>query len=178
MKTKQIIFQRAISLMFACTALLVFNCSTSDDGDDGDDQPQNISFKVDITKIRATDIKDSEDTALEVYGIVMSRLNVGTTTDERALWSVDADNYLSVNYNDMQLSGSVTFTISEDNLSNSTITVDANLMELDFGNPHDNIGQEEATVSLNSITSAEEFQLSFTESSGQNLSLSYRITRL
>lgn len=162
-------------LIIITLSFCVFSCSK--DNDDDQDS-ETISFRVNMTKINALDIKDAEENALEIYGIVLSSLNVGTTTDERTIWEISEDDYLSVDFNDQQLSGSVTFTIAEQNVSDSTITIEANLTELDFSNPDDNIGVETSMISLNSITDSEEFQISFTQSGGQHVSLSYRITKL
>ncbi|KAA3640574.1 MAG: hypothetical protein DWQ02_01855 [Bacteroidetes bacterium] len=178
MKTNQFISGAKVLVVFLLMIVTFFRCTVSGDGFEDMEPAEDISFQIDIKKIRATDIKESESSALEVYGVVSSRLNIGTITDERELWSVDADNYLSVDFNDMQLSGSVTFTISKDDLSGSTITTVADLMELDFSNPDDDLGLESSTISLSEVESTEEFQLTFVQSGGQNVSLSYSITRL
>ncbi|MEM6698539.1 MAG: hypothetical protein AAF599_09085 [Bacteroidota bacterium] len=80
--------------------------------------------------------------------------------------------------NDIQLSGSVTFTISAADLSDSEVTTTADLMERDFSNPDDNLGKESSTISLSEISAKEEFQLVFAPSGGQRVSLGYSVVRL
>lgn len=149
-----------------------------DDPIDGMDPIEEISFQVEVKKIRSTEIKEAEGDALEIYGLVTASLEVGTTTDERALLSIDEDNYISVELNDRQLDGSVTFTINEEDVAESVLTTEADLSELDFNNPHDPLGVVSSTVNLNEIFDTEEFQLTYPVAGGQGVSLSYSVTRL
>ena len=158
------------------------SCTSDDDDDMGTPAPAaDISYKVQLTKIKATDTSgegDANNTELEIFGELSTILSIGTTKDTRTLWAVEIEEALSVGQNDMQLTGSETFTISADDLAISSITCSGNLTENDGGGFTQRQGNESSTFSLASITGSQDFELTFSDPVGQTVVVTFVITRL
>lgn len=178
---------KKIKSIFAKTILVgilmatAASCS-SDDGEIETPPPAaDISFKVQLTKIKATDVSgegDVNNVELEIFGELSTILSIGSTDDTRILWTVESDEFISVGQNDTQLVGSTTFTISEDDLSNSSITCSGNLTENDGSGFTQFQGNESSTFSLASISSTQDVELTFSDTPGQTTVVTFLITRL
>lgn len=160
-------------------ALLVVTASCSKDEDEVEPTPDpDAQFRVELVKIRATEISGEGNDAMEVYGEIDAALNIGTTSDSRELWSTDQENNFSVTENDSQITGTANFTVGADDVNGASIVVTGDLLEWDGGSSVDDMGEESSTISLSSISGAQEFQLTFSNGGGQAIQLTYRVSRL
>lgn len=179
MKTLKTILAKSIFL--SIIVLTVFSCSKDEDEMEAPVKAEDIRFRVQLTKIKATDTSgegDANNDKLEIFGELSTYLTIGTTVDTKVLWSVDLENAISVGQNDSQLTGETTFTVSADQLGNSSITCAGDLEENDGGGFVQDQGEESSTFSLGSITGTQDIELTFSETSGQISVVTFIITRL
>lgn len=166
-------------LLLGMTLMTTISCS--EDEAETPVEPENISFRVSLTKIKATDTSgegDANNVELEIYGDLTTSLTIGTTEDTRVLWSTAMDEAISVGQNDTQLIGEATFTVPEDQLSNSSITCAGELDENDGGGFFQFQGDESSTFTLASITGTQDIELTFSEAAGQTVVVTFTVTRL
>ncbi|KPM33372.1 Hypothetical protein I595_275 [Croceitalea dokdonensis DOKDO 023] len=157
------------------------SCSSDEDEVEQPEPQVDISYRVQVTKIKATDTSgegNADNVELEIFGELSSSLTIGTTVDTRILWSADLENLISVGQNDTQLTGTTTFTVTEDELSTSSITCSGDLDENDGGGNIQNQGQESSTFSLANITDTQDIDLTFSEPAGQTVVVTFVVTRL
>ncbi len=168
-----------ITKMFLLVLLVVAaSCSKDEDEEESTPDP-DAQYRVELVKIRATDISGEGNDALEIYGEIDASLNIATTSDSRELWSRDQANNISVSENDSQIIGTVTFTVGPDDVNSASIVVVGDLLEFDGGDFVEDMGEESTTISLSSISGTQEFQLTFSNGDGdQVVELTYRVSKL
>lgn len=179
MKTIKSILSK--TLFIGILIVTAVSCSTDEDEMETPEPVADISYQVQLTKIKATDVSgegDANNVALEIFGELSTFLSIGTTVDTRTLWAVEIAEAISVGQNDTQLTGSTTFTISADDLVNSSITCSGNLIENDGSGFTQNQGNESSTFSLASITGSQDVDLTFSDPVGQTVVVTFVITRL
>lgn len=179
MKTQNFI-PKTLLLLILGFGLLTLN-SCSEDDDENSSEEQTISFRVNLTKIKATDTSgegSSTNVELEIFGELSTSLTLGTTVDSRLLWSADEENFISVGQNDTQLSGEATFTIAADKIGNSTITCAGDLLEYDGNGFVQEQGEASSTFALAAITGTQDIELTFSETAGQTSVVTFIVTRL
>lgn len=165
------------AMFISLLTLTAISCSNDEDEEAAPTPEPDVSFSVQLVKIRASEISGEGNDALEVFGEINASLNIGTTSDNRLLWSTDLENNLSVTENDSQISGAVTFTVKAEDVSSGSIVVAGDLQEWDGGTFIENLGQESITLSLTSISSPQEFQLTFSDAPNQTVALTYQVSR-
>lgn len=172
------IFRKSVLFLFA--ALVLVSCEKDDDDMEPTPVNQDVTFKVDLIKMTALDIKEGEVDALEVYGSIDAKLVRGNVTEENELWSANDDEYLSVELSDYPLTSSVSFTVDPEKISESKIELTAALMEHDFSddNPDENLGTETISTTLSAVSSTSTFQIVLDDSGGQHVQVTFSITRL
>lgn len=169
-------------LFLGMTLMTTVSCSKDED----ETEPPvvevaDIRFRVNLTKIKATDTSgegQADNVELEIYGDLTASLTIGTTVDTRVLWSTVIDEAISVGQNDTQLTGEATFTVPEDQLSNSSITCAGELDENDGNGFTQFQGDESSTFTLAAITGTQDVELTFSDTPGQTSVVTYTITRL
>lgn len=173
-----LVFRKSVLFLFASIFLL--SCKKEDDDPTPPAQSQNISFEVRLVKMVSLDIKESEDDHLEVYGTINADLIRGNVTEANELWSAGSAEYISVGLSDFPMNNAVTFTVSPENLSDSMIEMTSSLMEHDFSasNPDENLGTETISAPLSAVSSTSTFQVIHDASSGQEVQVTFSITRL
>lgn len=179
MKTLKTILTKSIFL--SIIVLTVFSCSKDEDEMEAPVKAEDIRFRVQLTKIKATDTSgegDANNDKLEIFGELSTYLTIGTTVDTKVLWTADIVDAISVGQNDTQLTGETTFTVSAEELGNSSITCAGELDENDGGGNVQFQGDESSTFSLASITATQDIELTFSETSGQITVVTFIITRL
>jgi len=172
-------FLKAFLFLFLTLALV--SCNDDDDDDDMNNAPpapQEVSFQVELIKMVALEIKDSEIDALEIYGSVNSKLKRDNITEENMIWSENSANYISVGQSDYPLASVVIFDVLETNVDSTDLEVIVNLTELDFSNDDDPLGSDLISTPLSSISNSSTFQITLNQSSGQHIQVTYSITRL
>lgn len=164
--------------------MVVTIVSCSDDEDEMEPpvvEVADVRFRVNLTKIKATDTSgegDANNVELEIFGDLTTSLTIGTTVDTRVLWSTTVDEAISVGQNDTQLTGEATFTVPEDQLNTSSITCAGDLDENDGGGFTQFQGDESSTFTLAAITGTQDVELTFSDTPGQTSVVTYTITRL
>ncbi|MEO9513322.1 MAG: hypothetical protein ABJN84_10800 [Flavobacteriaceae bacterium] len=171
---------RMLPLLFLGMTLMTA-VSCSEDEAETPVEPEDISFRVNLTKIKATDTSgegNANNVELEIFGELSTSLTIGTTVDTRVLWSADAEGAIGVGQNDTQLTAEEIFTVSEDELSQSSITCAGDLEENDGGGFIEDQGEESSTFTLSSITGTQDIELTFSEPEGQTAVVTFTVTRL
>ena len=173
--SKQIVLNCILSIMF----LSLMACS-SDDDTGGNPANDMVSFRVDLIKLTGVDTSTDGGDELEVYGTIKASYNLGSVSDQQTLWEREQTNYVSVDESDIPITGSTTFTLNMSDMDNSTIAVNAHLTEYDSSanNSDDPIGNETATIALNSVASTVTYELLLDDTDGHEVKLTYSITRL
>ena len=173
--------QSTLSRTFLVGILMATVISCSSDEMENPEPAADISYQVQVTKIKATDVSgegDANNVELEIFGELSTALTVGTSIDTRTLWSAVITEAISVGQNDTQLTGSTTFTISEDDLASSSITCSGDLDENDGGGFVQDQGTESSIFSLSAITGTQDVELTFSDPVGQTAVVTFTITRL
>ncbi len=168
-------------LLLGMMLITTVSCSEDEDEPEIPEAPTDVRYEVRLTKIKATDTSgegDANNVELEIYGDLTTSLTIGTTVDTRVLWSTVLDEAISVGQNDTQLTGEATFTIPEDQLSNSSITCAGELDENDGGGFTQFQGNESSTFTLAAITGTQDVELTFSDTPGQTSIVTFTITRL
>lgn len=167
------------SFFFLCSILLVASCTVTSDDDEVTPQDEDVTFRVDLLKMAALEIKDGEGEYLEIYGLVNSKVVRGNITEENALWSVVKENALNVGTSDTPLTESVTYTIAKSDIANSTLQVAADLWDYDgsAGNNPEDLGEGMISTPLSSVTTSVTYDIVLDDSSGQVIKVTYSITR-
>lgn len=182
MEQRNLIFSTLLkSFLFLGTVFLFASCTvTSDDDDDTTPQIEEVMFRVDLVKITALEIKEGEGDALEIYGLINTKLIRDNISEENALWSVVKTEAIPVGLSDTPLSSSVTYTVATKDLASSNLEVRADLFDYDGSgnNAPEDLGDEAITTPLNAISSSAEYQITLNDSGGQVVQLTYAITRL
>lgn len=171
-----LVFRKSVVFLFA--ALVFVSCKKDEDEPTPPAVEEDVSFKVQLVKMVALDIKDAEGDALEVYGTVNSKLIRDNISEENGIWSAIDTEYISVNYSDYPMTSSVTYTVSPGNISASSIEVIATLNEYDDGNPDEFLGTRTITTTLSSVSATSTFQMVLDDDEGQDVQVTYSITRL
>ena len=141
---------------------------------------EEITFRVDLVKIAALEIKDAEGENLEIYGVIGSKLIRGNITEENTLLSLKDTEPLPVGMSDEPLVSSVTYKVASSNIDDSNLEVSAHLFDFDGGgsNAPEDLGNEKISTPLGSVLSSTNYQITLNKSSGQIVQLTYSITRL
>lgn len=179
MKTIKSILSKTLFIGILMTTTI--SCSSDEDEMETPEPAADISYQVQVTKIKATDVSGegaANNVDLEIFGELSSSLTIGTTVDTRTLWSVEITEAIGVGQNDTQITGSTTFTISEDDLASSSITCSGDLEENDGSGNVQVQGNESSTFSLSSITGIQDVELTFSDPVGQTAVVTFTITRL
>lgn len=166
------------SIFMGLLAITAMSCSKDDE--EIPEAEEDISFKVELIKMRLTEDGESNG-AIEVFGDISTSLVMGTTDDTVILWSrtVDQTIILDVDQSDTPVGGETTFTISSADLEESNLIVEGELKEDDGGVGFlTALGEESSTFSLSLITGTQEYQLIFSDSPNEEVELTYSITRL
>ena len=164
------------SIFMGLLAITAMSCSKDDE--EIPEAEADISFKVELIKMRGTEDGEANG-AIEVFGDISTSLVIGTTNDTVILWSRTLDQFITVDQSDTPVGGETTFTISAANLAESNIIVAGKLTESDGGVDFlTALGEESSTFSLSSITGTQEYQLIFSDSPDEEVELTYSITRL
>ncbi|MEL7221018.1 MAG: hypothetical protein AAGJ93_06845 [Bacteroidota bacterium] len=170
-----------MSILFLTAAFTA--CVQVDDDTDDPNVPEPeeaVVFEVAIVKMAALDIKDAEADALEVYGNITAKLIRGNVTETNTLWDTNGESYLSVGVSDVPMTESVTYTVEAANIASSMLEVRADLSEHDFGedNAPEDLGNEAIMTPLKDITTSVEYDIVLNKSGGQEMKVTYSITRL
>lgn len=172
----KITFSKTIVLFF--TAMVLISCKKDDDDPVPPVVNEDVSFKVELIKMVALDIKDAEGGALEVYGSVNSELVRDNITEENEVWSVVDIDYISVGLSDYPMTSEVIYEVSPGNISESVMEVTASLDEYDESNADEFLGTQTITTQLNDVSSTSTYQMVLDDSEGQEVQVTYAITRL
>lgn len=165
-----------------CVAL--FSTFTSCVVDNDDEMPvpadEDITFQVDLLKMTGIEIKEGEGEHLEIYGTISTKKVNGNVTEDNTLWSEDDTEVIYVGLSDYPLIASNTYTVSASELSSSNLVVIADLFDFDGGgnNAPEDLGKEEISTPLSSVTSSVTYQIVLNDSGGQHIRVTYSITRL
>jgi hypothetical protein len=166
------------SIFMGLLAITAMSCSKDDE--EIPEAEADISFKVELIKMRLTEDGEANG-AIEVFGDISTSLVMGTTDDTVILWSrtVDQTVILDVDESDTPVGGETTFTISSADLEESNLIVEGKLREDDGGVGFTTaLGEDSSSFSLSLITGTQEFQLIFSDSPDEEVELTYSITRL
>ncbi len=176
----QSIFNKIPSVLIVLFAITLFASCEKEEPEVPQDE--DITFKIDLLKMAALDIKDAEGDALEIYGAVSTKLLRDNITESNELWNKAFGEAVAVGYSDVPMSSSVTFTVATSNLAASNLEVSADLFDQDgsdaSANPPEDLGKETLTTPLANITSSVTYQLVLNDSAGQEIEVTYSITRL
>ena len=179
MKTLKTILAK--SMFLSIIVLAGFSCSSDEEEMEAPELAKDIRFRVQLTKIKATDTSgegDANNDELEIFGELSTYLTLGTTVDTKVLWSADVVDAISVGQNDSQLTGETTFTVAADEIGNSSITCAGDLEENDGGGFVQDQGEESSTFSLSAINGTQDIELTFSKTSGQTIVVTFVITRI
>lgn len=167
------------SFLLLSTIFMAVSCTVTSDDDDVTPVDEEVTFRVDLLKMAAVEIKDAEGEYLEIYGLVNSKVVRGNVTEENALWSVVKESALNVGTSDTPLMESVTYTVAKSDIANSTLEITADLWDYDgnAGNDPEDLGEETISTPLSSVTSSVTYDIVLDDSSGQVIKVTYSITR-
>ncbi len=180
MKKPNLIFRKIKPLLILCLSVSIFSSCTVTKDDDAVPEDEEITFKVDLIKLTALEIKDAEGEKLEVYGQINTTLITDEATEDNSLWSTVETAAVGVGLSDLPMSSSVTYKVPSSELSNSEIKVEADLFDYDGGgdNSSEDLGKESLSTPLAGISSSVTYQIVLNDSSGQTMQVTYSITRL
>lgn len=152
MSPKQIILSILAITFMACIS----------DDDSIEPSSEMISFRVDLVKLTGVSTSgDGGDGNYEVYGRIIVTYAIGSISDQQILWTTESSNFVGLGEPDLPITGATIFSISSGDLKESSILVNANLMEYDsnVNNADDPIGNETLDVSLSSVASTPLYEL-------------------
>ena len=179
MKQRNLIFTKVLKTL---ALVAFFSTFTACVVDKEDEMPveEEVTFSVELLKIRALEIKEGEGDNLEIYGKISSKLVRGNLTEDNTLWTQADTDALPVGLSDHPLSAIVTYTVATANIASSNLIVEADLFDFDGGgtNAPEDLGKEAITTPLSSITSSVTYDIVLNDSSGQFVQVTYSITRI
>lgn len=165
-------------LLILLTTAIFTSCSKDEDEGPSDPGPQNVSFRIELQKISASGITESDE-SLEVYGTINSKLRRDNITEENMIFSRSETNWINVGTSDVPLTESFTYVVAVANVEASELEIIGSLTDRDpDGNPHEFLGTRSLSIPLPNITDSEEYVLVFDDDSPNTVRLTYSITRL
>jgi hypothetical protein len=178
MKTRHLNIGKVFFKMILSTMILAtIGCSKEEETPEV--QNESISFRVQLEKIVATEIKEAEGDALEVYGSIDGKLQRGNVTEVNNLWIASPTEAIDVTMSDFPLTSSVVYEVMADAVSSSSLEVTVDLYDYDFGaNDDEDLGRESINVPLNTISDTSTFQIILDDSTGQFVQVTYSIRKL
>lgn len=166
-------------ITFFSLIILLLNACIVQEDDGMTPQDETVTFQVDVIKMAAMELPDTEGEFLEIYGNITGDMIRGNITESNVLWETGNDAVQQVNLSDAAVTGSATYTLKVSELATSEMQVTADLTEWDgTNNAPDNLGKETVTTPLSNITTSATYEIVLNDSPQQRVRVTYMITRL
>lgn len=173
--TPKLAFLKLFVILLAGATLL--SCSKDEEDEPDDPAPQDVSFKIALQKIVASNITEN-DQSIEVYGTVNSKLKRDNITEENMILSLAESEFIGVGTSDIPLSESFTYQVPAANVETSELEIIASFTDRDpDGNDNEFLGTRSLSIPLPDITGTVEYQMAFDDDAPNVVTLTYTITR-